>query len=283
MSEECTHECGSCSQNCDHRIEKAKLNEMSKVKKIIGVISGKGGVGKTTTCVNFAAALGLKGKKTLLVDLDPQGNTTSGVGIDKTEIEKSTYDILINDEAAKDIVIKTEFKNLSVLPANMNLAGAELELAEEENRFKALKKALAPLVMEYDYIIIDCPPSLGLLSLNALTASDTLIVPLQCEYYALEGLSQLLGTVRTVKQHYNEHLELEGVLYTMYDTRLKLNSQVIDEVNQYFPNKAYKTTIPRSVKLAEEPSFGKPIFYYEKYSKPAFAYKKFADEFLKKQ
>ena len=165
----------------------------------------------------------------------------------------------------------------------MNLAGAELELAEEENRFKALKKALAPLVMEYDYIIIDCPPSLGLLSLNALTASDTLIVPLQCEYYALEGLSQLLGTVRTVKQHYNEHLELEGVLFTMYDTRLKLNSQVIGEVNQYFPNKAYKTTIPRSVKLAEAPSFGKPIFYYEKYSKPAFAYKKFADEFLKKQ
>ena len=251
--------------------------------KTVSIFNQKGGVGKTTTCVNFAAALGLKGKKTLLVDLDPQGNTTSGVGIDKTEIEKSTYDILINDEAAKDIVIKTEFKNLSVLPANKNLAGAELELAEEENRFKALKKALAPLVMEYDYIIIDCPPSLGLLSLNALTASDTLIVPLQCEYYALEGLSQLLGTVRTVKQHYNEHLELEGVLYTMYDTRLKLNSQVIDEVNQYFPNKAYKTTIPRSVKLAEAPSFGKPIFYYEKYSKPAFAYKKFADEFLKKQ
>ena len=161
--------------------------------KTVSIFNQKGGVGKTTTCVNFAAALGLKGKKTLLVDLDPQGNTTSGVGIDKTEIEKSTYDILINDEAAKDIVIKTEFKNLSVLPANMNLAGAELELAEEENRFKALKKALAPLVMEYDYIIIDCPPSLGLLSLNALTASDTLIVPLQCEYYALEGLSQLLG------------------------------------------------------------------------------------------
>ena len=231
--------------------------------KTVSIFNQKGGVGKTTTCVNFAAALGLKGKKTLLVDLDPQGNTTSGVGIDKTEIEQSTYDILINDVSAKDILIKTDFKNLSVLPANMNLAGAELELAEEENRFKALKKALAPLVMEYDYIIIDCPPSLGLLSLNALTASDTLIVPLQCEY--------------------NEHLELEGVLFTMYDTRLKLNSQVIEEVNQYFPNKAYRTTIPRSVKLAEAPSFGKPIFYYEKYSKPAFAYKKFADEFLKKQ
>lgn len=251
--------------------------------KIVAIFNQKGGVGKTTTCVNFAAALGQKGKKTLLVDCDPQGNTTSGVGLDKSEIENSSYDILINDVSAKDAVVKTEFKNLSVLPADMNLAGAELELAENENRFKALKKALATVIMDYDYIIIDCPPSLGLISLNALTAADTVIVPLQCEYYALEGLSQLLGTIRTVKQHYNEHLELEGVLYTMYDTRLKLNQQVTEEVEQYFPGKAYKTRIPRSVKLAEAPSFGKPILYYEKYSKPAFAYKKFADEFLKKQ
>ncbi len=251
--------------------------------KIVAIFNQKGGVGKTTTCVNFAAALGQKGKKTLLVDCDPQGNTTSGVGLDKSEIENSSYDILINDVSAKDAVVKTEFKNLSVLPADMNLAGAELELAENDNRFKALKKALATVIMDYDYIIIDCPPSLGLISLNALTAADTVIVPLQCEYYALEGLSQLLGTIRTVKQHYNEHLELEGVLYTMYDTRLKLNQQVMEEVEQYFPGKAYKTKIPRSVKLAEAPSFGKPIFYYEKYSKPAFAYKKFTDEFLKKQ
>ena len=251
--------------------------------KIVAIFNQKGGVGKTTTCVNFAAALGQKGKKTLLVDCDPQGNTTSGVGLDKSEIENSSYDILIDDVSAKDAVVKTEFKNLSVLPADMNLAGAELELAENENRFKALKKALATVIMDYDYIIIDCPPSLGLISLNALTAADTVIVPLQCEYYALEGLSQLLGTIRTVKQHYNEHLELEGVLYTMYDTRLKLNQQVMEEVEQYFPGKAYKTKIPRSVKLAEAPSFGKPIFYYEKYSKPAFAYKKFTDEFLKKQ
>lgn len=251
--------------------------------KTVSIFNQKGGVGKTTTCVNFAAALGLKGKKTLLVDVDPQGNSTSGVGVDKGQIEVSSYNVLIDDVPSKDAVIKTDFKNLWLLPADMNLAGAEIELADNENRFKVLKKALAPIVMDYDYIIIDCPPSLGLLSLNALTASDTLIVPLQCEYYALEGLSQLVGTVRTVKQHYNENLELEGVLFTMYDSRLRLNSQVIDEVNSYFPNKAYKTMIPRSVKLAEAPSFGKPVLYYEKYSKPSFAYKKFTDEFLKRQ
>lgn len=249
--------------------------------KTVSIFNQKGGVGKTTTCVNFAAALGQKGKKTLLVDCDPQGNSTSGVGVDKSELEASTYDVLINDTPIKDAIIETKFKNLSVLPADMDLAGAELELAENENRFKVLKKALASVVMEYDYIIIDCPPSLGLLSLNSLTASDTLIVPLQCEYYALEGLSQLLGTVRTVKQHYNEHLELEGVLFTMYDSRLKLTQQVIDEVAKYFPNKPYKAMIPRSVKVAEAPSFGQPVVYYEKYSKPSFAYRKFVDEFLK--
>ena len=251
--------------------------------KTVSIFNQKGGVGKTTTCVSFAACLGHKGKNTLLVDCDPQGNSTSGVGIDKSQIEASSYDVLINDIPVKDAIIKTKYKNLFVLPADMDLAGAEIELADNENRFKALKKALAPIVMEYDYIIIDCPPSLGLISLNALTASDTLIVPLQCEYFALEGLSQLLGTVRTVKQHYNEHLELEGVLFTMFDTRLKLNQQVMDEVDEFFPNKAYKTKIPRSVKLAEAPSFGEPIIYYEKYSKPSFAYKKFTDEFLKKQ
>ena len=251
--------------------------------KIVAVFNQKGGVGKTTTVVNLAAALGAKGKKTLLIDVDPQGNSTSGVGVDKSEVEYSTYDMLINSVSARAILIETEFKNLSILPANMNLAGAEIELAELENRNKRLKSAIATVVVEYDYIIIDCPPSLGLLSINALVAADTLIVPLQCEYYALEGLSQLVNTVRAVKKEYNPRLELEGVLFTMYDSRLKLTQQVVDEVNKYFPNKTYKTMIPRSVKIAEAPSFGKPVIYYEKYSKASFAYKKFTDEFLRKQ
>lgn len=250
--------------------------------KTVAIFNQKGGVGKTTTCVNMAAALGAKGKKTLLIDVDPQGNSTSGVGVDKSQIDYSTYDMLVDDEiTARAIMIETKFKNLWLLPANMNLAGAELELAEHENRNSALKKAIATIRMEFDYIIIDCPPSLGLLSINALVAADTLIVPLQCEYYALEGLSQLVSTVRTIKQHYNEHLELEGVLFTMYDSRLKLNQQVTEEVGKFFPNKAYKTMIPRSVKIAEAPSYGEPVIYYEKYSKPSFAYKKFVDEFLK--
>lgn len=251
--------------------------------KTVAVFNQKGGVGKTTTCINLSAALGAKGKKTLLVDIDPQGNSTSGVGIDKADIAYSTYDIIINSVAASSIMIDTGFSNLYLLPANMNLAGAEPELNDVDERFFALKKALAPLLADFDYVIIDCPPGLGLLSLNALTAADTLIVPLQCEYYALEGLSQLLSTVRTVKQLYNEHLELEGVLYTMFDGRLRLNQQVVEEVNKYFPNKAYKTFIPRSVKLAEAPGFGKPVIYYEKYSKSSFAYRKLAYEFLSKQ
>lgn len=251
--------------------------------KIVTVFNQKGGVGKTTTVVNLAATLGYKGYNTLLIDVDPQGNATSGVGIDKSEIEYSTYDMLLGEVTARSILTETAFRNLSILPASIDLAGAEIELSERENRNRILKKAIATLVVEYDYIIIDCPPSLGILSINALVAADTLIVPLQCEYYALEGLSQLVNTVRAVKKEYNPQLELEGVLFTMYDSRLKLTQQVIDEVNKYFPKKTYKTFIPRSVKIAESPSFGKPVIYYEKYSKASFAYKKFTDEFLKKQ
>lgn len=251
--------------------------------KTVAVFNQKGGVGKTTTCVNLAAIFGEKGLKTLLVDVDPQGNSTSGVGFDKALVKKSTYDVIINRLPAKDAVTPTQFKNLFLLPANMNLAGAELELAETEDRNGALKRALAPILSDYDYILIDCPPSLGLLSLNGLVASDTLLIPLQCEFYALEGMSQLLSTIRTVKQYYNEHLEIEGVVYTMFDSRLKLSRQIVEEVNKYFPNKGYKTLIPRSVRLAEAPSYGLPIIYYDKYCKASFAYRKLAGEILSKQ
>ena len=251
--------------------------------KTVAVFNQKGGVGKTTTCVNLAAIFGEKGLKTLLVDVDPQGNSTSGVGFDKALVKKSTYDVIINRLPVKDAVTPTQFKNLFLLPANMNLAGAELELAETEDRNGALKRALAPILSDYDYILIDCPPSLGLLSLNGLVASDTLLIPLQCEFYALEGMSQLLSTIRTVKQYYNEHLEIEGVVYTMFDSRLKLSRQIVEEVNKYFPNKGYKTLIPRSVRLAEAPSYGLPIIYYDKYCKASFAYRKLAGEILSKQ
>ena len=249
--------------------------------KTVSIFNQKGGVGKTTTCVNFAAALGLKGKKTLLVDLDPQGNTTSGVGIDKTEIEQSTYDILINDVSAKDILIKTDFKNLSVLPANMNLAGAELELVDMQHRESKIKNAVAPIKADFDFIFLDCPPSLGLITLNALCAADTVLVPIQCEYYALEGLSQLMSTIRQVKRLYNPHIDMEGVLLTMYDGRLNLTQQVVGELKRFFPKKVYATAIPRNVKLSEAPSYGLPIYYYDKNSKGAMAYDALADEFLK--
>lgn len=250
--------------------------------KIVSIFNQKGGVGKTTTAVNLCAALGAKGKKVLLVDIDPQGNATSGFGINKKEISVSTYDMLIEEVHAKELMIVTDYKNVSVLPSNINLAGADLDLSEVEQREKRLKRSLATIHSDFDYIFIDCPPSLGLLAINALTASDTVLVPIQCEYYALEGLSQLVSTIRAIKMGHNEHLEIEGIIFTMYDTRLKLNQQVVEEVETFFPNKSFKTMIPRNVRLSEAPSFGKPVMYYDKFSKGTKAYKKLAEEFIKK-
>lgn len=249
--------------------------------KIIAIANQKGGVGKTTTAVSLAAALGDQGKKTLLLDADPQGNATSGVGVDKRSCALSAYEVMIGGEKAKSAIITTEFANLDLLPANIELAAAEIELATMENREATLKNALAPIRGEYDYIIVDCPPSLGLLTINILNAADTVLIPIQCEYYALEGLSQLMNTVRRVKRQYNERLDIEGVLLTMYDGRLNLTQQVVEEVKKYFPRKVFKTVIPRTVRLSEAPGFGQPVLYYDRSSKGAAAYGELAAEVLK--
>ena len=249
--------------------------------KIIAIVNQKGGVGKTTTAVNLTAAVGAHGKKVLLVDIDPQGNATSGLGINKRDVRLSSYDNIINSTPASQTIIHSPFKNVDVIPSTMDLAGAELELVELEKRESKLKNALAAVRDDYDFIMLDCPPSLGLITLNGLCAADTLMVPIQCEFYALEGLSQLISTVRTVKRLYNPYIEIEGVLLTMYDGRLNLTQQVVDEVKKCFPKKVYSTFIPRNVRLSEAPSFGQPVMYYDKSSKGALAYSDLADEFLK--
>ncbi|MBO4445822.1 MAG: ParA family protein [Clostridia bacterium] len=249
--------------------------------KTVAILSQKGGVGKTTTAVNLIASIGAHGKRVLLCDSDAQGNSTSGFGIDKRSLKYSTYDIIMNNVPARDVIITTKFQGVDVLPSNMNLAAADLELVNIKGRESKLKNALLPLYNNYDYIFIDCPPSLGLITLNALCAADTIIIPIQCEFYALEGLSQLMATVRQVKRLYNPMLDLEGVVLTMYDGRLNLTQQVVAEVKKFFPKKVYASVIPRNVRLSEAPSFGMPVMYYDKNSRGSQAYEALAVEFLK--
>jgi chromosome partitioning protein len=252
------------------------------VGKIIAIANQKGGVGKTTTAVNLAACLAYIGKKVLLVDVDPQGNATSGIGIEKGDVDECIYNILVEDMKAKEVIRPTSIENLHIIPATIQLAGAEIELVPVISREIRLKKALEPLKSEYDFIIIDCPPSLGLLTVNALTASDTVLIPVQCEYYALEGLSQLINTIRLVQKHLNTNLKLEGVVLTMLDARTNLGIQVIQEVKKYFREKVYQTIIPRNVRLSEAPSHGKPIILYDTKSRGAEVYLDFAKEVLER-
>lgn len=249
--------------------------------KIVSIANQKGGVGKTTTAINLSTILAKKGKKVLLIDADPQGNASSGVGINREEIELSVYDVLINDITIEEVVKKTNIKNLNICPSNINLAGAEVELVSMMSREHRLKEKLDTIKDYYDYIIIDCPPSLGLITLNAFTASNTVLIPVQCEYYALEGLGQLLNTISLVKKHLNKEIEIEGALLTMYDIRTNLSNQVVKEVKKYFNNKVYKNVIPRNVKLSEAPSYGMPISIYDPRSKGAKSYEKFVKEFIK--
>ncbi len=248
--------------------------------KIISVANQKGGVGKTTTAVNLAACLGDAGKRVLLVDIDPQGNASSGLGIGKKGLSGSSYEVLIGKMQPDDAIRPSSARNVDIMPSNIALAGAELELCELPNRAGRLREAVNPLRHRYDFILIDCPPSLGMLTINAFAASDSVLIPIQCEFYALEGLSQLVNTLRQVKHTYNPKLEIEGVLFTMYDGRLILTTQVADEVKRFFPGKVYRTAIPRNVRLSEAPSHGKAVIYYDGSSRGAAFYRAFTEELL---
>lgn len=248
--------------------------------KVIAIANQKGGVGKTTTAVNLSSCLAFKGKKVVIIDIDPQGNTTSGLGIDKKTIDKSIYDVIINDEKIENALMKTVIDNLYICPSNIQLVGAEVELVSVISRETRMKIAIEGIRDQYDFIIIDCPPSLGLLTLNALTASDTILVPIQCEYYALEGLSQLMNTVKLVQRHLNPALDVEGVVLTMFDARTNLSLQVVEDVKKHFRNRVYRTVIPRNVRLSEAPSFGLPIILYDSKSKGAECYLDLAQEVI---
>ncbi|KXH80586.1 ParA family protein [Sporosarcina sp. HYO08] len=246
--------------------------------RTLAIANQKGGVGKTTTSVNLSACLAHIGKKVLLIDTDPQGNSTSGVGINKGDVQHCIYDVLIDDVDIQSVILKTELDNLDVIPATISLAGAEIELVSTISREVRMKHAIQEIRDNYDYIVIDCPPSLGLLTINALTAADSIVIPVQCEYYALEGLSQLLSTIRLVQKHLNEDLMIDGVLLTMFDARTNLGIQVIEEVKKYFQEKVYRTIIPRNVRLSEAPSHGQPIITYDPRSRGAEVYLELAKE-----
>ena len=248
--------------------------------KIIAFANQKGGVGKTTSAVNIAASVGILGKKVLLIDLDPQGNTTSGVGINKKNLKSTSYEILIGEIEAEKAIVATEFKNLSVIPSNISLAGAEFDLYQIDEREYRLKTQLEKIKDDFDYIFIDCPPSLGMITVNALAAADAVIIPMQCEYYALEGLSQLMLTIRKIKQLYNPELEICGILITMFNGRLILTMQVISELKKYYSDKLFKTPISRNVRLSEAPSLGTPVYYHDKSSKGAKEYLDVAKELI---
>jgi len=248
--------------------------------KVIAICNQKGGVGKTTTAINLASYLAISGKNTLLIDTDPQGNATSGLGINKHDVKQSIYNLLIDEIDPTGITIKTAVANLSLIPSTLSLTGAEVELVGIMGREYRLKKAISPILSEYDFILIDCPPSLGLLTVNALVAAGSVLIPIQCEYYALEGLSQLVNTINLVKENINSTLEIEGVLLTMADYRTNLTNEVINEVRNFFKGKAYQTVIPRNIRLTEAPGFGKPIALYDKDSIGAIKYEEFVHELL---